>query len=276
MQAAATESMKLETQITELRDAPGRQSRETKRKLEDLEKQLAKKRKKARGVKKTAEARDAKRRSEAASAVAELRRKLAQARRDARAGQAKLVEELGKELATAEQRLERLEANDRKKEELDGLSSRLDAVVARTPPGTALARDVETCCTALTTRRRLKRSDTSTEDEVLAAAVDALEKAQRGGGSLRDIVEKALEAMKSGGHGRDVGRKRRQSQEVSESASRSLQRDVVDATPSTRRRVASTPSREMAAAVRDGFGLTGYPKSRGRGGRARRREAAAL
>ena len=214
---AAAKSAKLETQIQGLRDAPGHLSREKRKQLEDLEEELEKERKKARGVKKRDEARAAKKRSEATSAATKLRRELAKAVRERRAED---IAELEKELKKAERKVATLEANDRRTKLLDGLGSRLEAVVARTNPGTALAREAETCCTALNACRRLRRLDTSTEDEVLAAAVDALEKAQRGGGSLRDIVEKALEAMKSGGHGRDVGRKRRQSQEVSESASR--------------------------------------------------------
>ena len=46
---AAAESAKLETQITELREAPVRLSRKKRGELEDLEKQLAKKRKTAKG-----------------------------------------------------------------------------------------------------------------------------------------------------------------------------------------------------------------------------------
>ncbi len=218
MKEAAAESAKLETQIQKLRAAPGHRSREKERKLEKLEEQLQGLRKRARGVLVHNEVKAAKKRSEATKAVAELRRKLAKARRDARAGQAKLVEELGKELAKAERKVAKLEANDRRKEELDGLSSRLDAVVARINPGTALAREAETCCTALTACRRLTRLDTSAELEALGAAVVAVEEAQRGGGKVRADVERALEAVEPGGSG--FGRKRRLRKEVSDSASR--------------------------------------------------------
>ena len=201
---AAAKIPELETQIQKLRDAPGRQSRETKRKLEGLEEELEKERKKARGVTKQHEAGAAKTRSDATKAVAKLRREL---RKAVREGRAEDVAELEKELTKAERKVAKLEAIDRRTKLLDGLSSRLDAVVARTTPGTALAREAETCCTALTTRRKLKRRDTSAEDEALTAAVVALEKAQRGGGGLRDIVEKALKAMEPGGS--SFGRKRR-------------------------------------------------------------------
>ena len=76
---AAAKIPELETQIQKLRDAPGRQSRETKRKLEGLEEELEKERKKARGVTKQHEAGAAKTRSDATKAVAKLRRELRKA-----------------------------------------------------------------------------------------------------------------------------------------------------------------------------------------------------
>ena len=217
MKDAAAESAKLQTQIKELREAPVRLSRKKRGELEGLEEELEKERKKARGVDMRKEARAAKKRSEATSALAKVRRELRKALRERRAED---VAELEKGLKKAERKVATLEANDRRTKWLDGLSSRLETVVARTNPGTALAREAETCCTALTACRRLMRLDTSAEDEALASAVVALEKAQCGGGSLREIVEKALEAMKPGGAREKFGRKRRQSQEVSESASR--------------------------------------------------------
>ena len=238
-QAAAAKSVELEKQITELREAPGSQSRETKRKLEGLEKEREAALKKARGVKKDHEADAAKRRSEATSAVTKLRRELGKAVRERRAED---VAKLGKDLTKAERLLELLEANDRRKERLDGLGNRLVTIVARARPGTALAQDAEMLCKVLAVCRRPMRLDTSTENEALAAAVLALEKARCGGGKVRKLVEKAVEAVEPGDN--RSGRKRRSSEEVSESASRyrfnvtlSLRRRRRDAVDATRRRV---------------------------------------
>ena len=104
---AAAESVKLETQITELRDDSRRLSRKKRGELEDLEKQLAKKRKKARGGLKKNEAKAAKTRAEATSALAKVRREL---RKAVREGRAEDVAKLEKDLTKAERQLAKLDA----------------------------------------------------------------------------------------------------------------------------------------------------------------------
>ena len=106
MKDAAAESAKLQTQIKELREAPGRLSREKKRQLEELEAEAAAARKRARGVLKANEAKAAKKRSDATSAVAKLRQELRKALREKRAER---VSKLEKELAKAEQKVSKLE-----------------------------------------------------------------------------------------------------------------------------------------------------------------------
>ena len=177
MKEAAAESAKLETQITELREAPGRLSREKRQELEGLEEQLEKERKKARGVDMRKEARAAKKRSEATSALAKVRRELRKALRERRAED---VAELEKGLKKAERKVATLEANDRRTKWLDGLSSRLETVVARTNPGTALAREAETLRKVLSQYQRLTRDDTSEEEQAIKDAFAAVAGSNRG------------------------------------------------------------------------------------------------
>jgi hypothetical protein len=217
-QAAAAESVQIETEIEALRAAPNSQSRAVKRKIDELVDKAVEARKRARGVKKSMEAAAAKTRSEARSAVVKLRRDLAKARRE---GQAERVAKLEKNFTKAERRLEKLEANDRRNEQLDVWCRELYASIARANCGTALKRDLETLQETLEIYARLMRDDTSEEDQAIKDAFAEADGATRGGGRLQAAVEKALEAVKPS---KDLafGRKRSRSKEVSESASRNI------------------------------------------------------
>ena len=163
------------------------------------------------------EVKAAKKRSEATKAVAELQRKLANARSDARPARDKLVEELGTELAKAERRLKKLEANDRDAAALTDLGSRISALKESASCGTALARNVGTVEQAFAQCLRLRRDDKSAEIAALREAVVKLERARRGGGRGQKSAEEALETVTPS---RRVGLKRRRKKEVSCSASR--------------------------------------------------------